>query len=304
MEFRQLEVFAAVAEQKSFSKAAQTLYLTQSTASSHVKNLEKELGKQLIFRTTKHLQLTEEGQRLLPYVKRILETRDAALEELDGASEQLLHLGASTIPSGYLLPKLLGGFRRRHPNIYFSIKQGDSHEIQQRILDGALEVGFVGSKAPATYCVNLPFCTDELVLVTPSTSHYLALRQQGCSYQTLLREPIILRERGSGTQKAADRFLESIQVSRSQLNPVAEINDLESIKQMIVGGMGVSICSRFAVEDLEAQGQAIVYPLPSDIHRSFYITYLKSRTLKPMLKELIEYAVHFQRGKDPFATKK
>lgn len=293
MEFRQLEVFAAVAEQMSFSKAAEQLYLTQSTASSHVKNLEKELGKQLIFRTTKHLQLTEEGQRLLPYVKRILETRDAALEELKGPTEELLHLGASTIPSGYLLPKLLGGFRRLHPNLYFSIKQGDSHEIQERVLDGSLEVGFVGSKSPSTYCVNLPFCTDQLVLVTPSTDHYLALRQRGCGYRELLREPIILRERGSGTQKAADRFLESVQIRREQLNPVAEINDLESIKQMIVGGMGVSICSRFAVADLEAQGQAILYPLPSDIRRCFYITYLKSRTLKPTLKALIQYAVSF-----------
>ena len=91
MEFRQLEVFAAVAEQKSFSKAAEQLYLTQSTASSHVKNLEKELGKQLIFRTTKHLQLTEEGQRLLPYVKRILETRDAA--HVEQIRQQLTAMG-------------------------------------------------------------------------------------------------------------------------------------------------------------------------------------------------------------------
>lgn len=290
MEFRQLEVFAAVAEQKSVSKAAEQLYLTQSTASSHLKNLERELGKQLIFRTTKHLQLTEEGQRLLPYARRILETRNAALKELQEPSEQLLHLGASTIPSGYLLPKILGGFRRLHPNFYFSIKQGDSREIQEQVLDGTLEVGFVGSECPSSHCVNLPFCTDQLVLVTPSTRHYLALRQQGCTYRDLLGEPIILRERGSGTQKAADQFLASIHVDPSQLHPVAEINDLESIKQMIVGGMGVSICSRFAVADLEAQGQAILYPLPSEIRRRFYITYLKARTLKPALRALIQYA--------------
>ena len=291
MEIRQLEVFCAVAEQGSFSKAALSLGLSQSTVSTHIKNLEQELRRSLIRRTTKRLSLTEDGNRLLPYARRILESRDAALDELERTSEQLLHLGASTIPSGYLLPKLLGEFHALHPGVFYALRRGDSREIQELVLNGEVELGFVGSLPPAEHCVSIPFCRDSMVLATPVTEHYQRLRREACGLLRLLQEPIILREQGSGTQKAADEFLSAQGISREMLHPIAELNDPESIKQLIVAGMGVTIGSRFAFADLEAQGQAILYPLPAGVHRTFYITHLRSRTLKPVHRALIRYVL-------------
>lgn len=289
MEFRQLEVFAAVAQYQSFSKAADALYLSQSTVSNHIKNLEKEVKKTLILRTTKHLQLTEEGVRFLPYVVRILETKDAALEDLNGPEAQLLHIGASTIPSGYLLPELLSSYRQKHPEVCFSIYQGDSREIIEKVLDGSIEVGFIGKDNTSPKCVSIPFCKDRLVIAAPANAHFLKLRSQKCDIQTLLKEPVILREQGSGTQKAADLYLEEMGVKRSSLNTAAETNDLEAIRKMIINGIGISICSYFSVQELEKQGQIIVFPLKTDIARQFYITYLKGRILKPALQSLIRW---------------
>ena len=102
MEFRQLEAFAAIAKYKSFSKAANALYLTQPTISAHLGSLERELQKKLVSRTTKTIQLTQDGEKFLKYVNRILELKEAAVQELAGEEKEIISLGASTIPSGVI----------------------------------------------------------------------------------------------------------------------------------------------------------------------------------------------------------
>ncbi len=291
MEFRQLEVFAAVAECRSFSEAAASLYLTQSTASSHIRNLEKELKTELVVRSNRYLTLTDDGKRFLPYVQRILKMRDAALMELKKSAETVLKIGASTIPSGYLLPPLITGFRKIHPDVYFSIRQGDSGEILELVQDGSVDLGFVGAPSSFSGVSSIPFCEDTLVLATPATDHYLELQKKGAGLKELLKEPLILRERRSGTQKAADQFLSALQISRKSLNVAAEVNDLESIRHLLTEGAGVTICSSFAVEDLMQSGQVILYSLPSEIHRSFYIARQKGRTLPAKLEALVRYVL-------------
>lgn len=293
MEFRQLEAFISVASLKSFSKAANDLYLSQSTVSSHIKNLEKELQKKLILRTTKTLQLTDDGMTFLNYAKRILETRDAALESLNTPSDSIIRLGASTIPSGYLIPELLSSFRQTHPYTYFNITQSDSEKTLAKVLDGSLEIGLIGENASSPNCVCIPFCADELMLVTPATPYYLALNKKKPDLLTLLREPIIMRKQGSGTLKAANRFLNSLPAAQENFNIIARVNDLESIKQMIVNGMGISILSGFAVKDLLKQGRVIAYPLPAEFTRNFYMVYLKSKVLNATLQEFIQHTLHY-----------
>ena len=115
MEFRQLEAFVATAELKSFSQAAKYLYLSQSTISSHVQNLEDDLGRKLLLRTTKSITLTPEGETFLSYARKIVETKDQAVLSLQQSSKSMLHIGASSIPSGYLLPKIIAGFKEKYP---------------------------------------------------------------------------------------------------------------------------------------------------------------------------------------------
>lgn len=289
MEFRHLEIFLAVAETKSFSKAAVRLFLSQSTVSSHIKNLESELQKSLFIRSTKNVQLSPDGCTFLRYAKSILQMREAALEALNAPAETILRIGASTIPSGYLLPKLLQGFHDSHPHTFFDIQQGDSEEILEKILDGSLELGFIGKKEDTPKCVFLPFCEDDLVLALPANQHYFHLLNQNLSIQEILKEPVILREPGSGTRKAADLYLDSIHLSPEHLNVIARTNDLESTKRMIQNGMGISILSKYTVKDLEAQGVILTLPLHSGIRRSFYIVYRKDNALKSAFQDFIQY---------------
>lgn len=295
MEFRQLEAFVAVYELQSFSKAAEYLYLSQPTVSSHINNLEKELKVKLISRTTKSLHFTDEGITFLSYAKRILELKNAAFNALQSNLNMVIQLGASTIPSGYLLPQVLNAFHQNNPNIYFNIRQGDSREIEERILDGTIELGLTGQLCANPQCVCIPFCSDQLAIVTPKTPYYQELKESKPTIRRLLKEPMIMREQGSATQRAADYFLKNLKIPVHQLQIIARINDLESIKRMILNGMGISILSKYAITDLEQQQQIFTYPLPTDIPRQFYIVYLKSRPLKPIVTQFIEFTQDFYR---------
>ena len=292
MEFHQLEIFLAVADTKRFSKAAKRLFLSQSTISSHIKNLEAELQKTLFIRSTKSVRLSPDGYIFLRYAEAMLKTREAALEALNTPSGIILRIGASTIPSSYLLPDLLQGFRETHPYTFFDIQQGDSSEILEKIMDGSLEVGFIGKKEDTSKCVFLPFCKDHLVLAAPASPYYLSLFRRNPPITELLKEPIILREQGSGTRKAADLYLDSIGISTDSLHVIARTNDLEAVKQMIRNGMGISILSHYAVKDLQERGQILVHPLSSEIQRSFYIVYRSDNTLKTAFQDFIKYIRH------------
>lgn len=275
MDFRQLEAFIAVVECKNFSKAAERLYLTQPTISAHIRSLEKELETILIRRTTKTFQVTYDGERFYRYAVRLVELKDAAVQDINKATKMIIRLGASTIPSTYLLPQLLPAFRKRYPSVYFDVRQGDSSYVEERILDGSLDIGLIGTKPQSDDCQYEVFCQDELVIATPATKRFIQMKAQNVSIQELLKEPIIMREKGSGTQKEASRYLEKIKISTEKLNIVTYINDPESIKGMIVNGMGISMISGFAAQDLEERGQILTFKPEPASKRNFYIIYKK-----------------------------
>lgn len=289
MEFRQLEAFVAIAETKGFSKAANLLYLSQSTISSHIKNLEKELDAKLILRSTKNVILTEEGNSFLFYAKRMLATRDVALYNIHNKTDSFIRLGASTIPSSYLLPDILTKFRKKYENVFFDIRQGDSGDIHNYLLDGTVELGIVGGKENNSKFEYIEFYKDDMVVITPSNSYYLDLKKKNVDITELLKEPIILREQGSGSQKSAMKFLDSVNISGAGLNVVARNNDIESIKKMVAMGMGISIISGLAIENLKKQGQLLVFPINTDITRHFYLCYLKDKDIKPIIDEFMKF---------------
>lgn len=291
MEFRQLEVFLTVAETKSFSKAAERLFLSQSTISSHIKNLETELKKTLIIRSTKSVRLTEEGQTLVFYIKRLLDTKEAALMAINSPTKAYINLGASTIPSACLLPKLTSGFCKEHPQVSFFIRQSDSAGIMEKVLDGSVELGIVGQKADSSKCISLPFCSDELVIATPATEHFRCIISRPNHLELLLKEPILVREQGSGTQHAADNVLNTMGVSLSELNIAAQCNDLTAIRQMIVEGMGISVMSRLAITELADQKKIYAVPFDPPMQRSFYLVFLKDRTQRPLINDFITYVL-------------
>ena len=292
MEFKQLEAFVAVVDYGSFSEAARRLYLTQPTISAHIRSLEDELHMKLIIRTTKKITITAKGYQLYDGAVRMLEIRNNLLENFTGVHKHMIDLAASTIPSSYLLPELLVAFGKTHPNVYFHSLQSDSSESISRVLDGSVDLALVGQNTRDESCVFVPFCHDELVIATPVNEHYLILKDQETPalFHDFIEDPIIIREKGSGTKKEMDLFLERIGVTTSSLNVIARMNDLESIKKSIVNGLGISILSARSVADLQRTKQILVFPLGESSHkRSFYIVYSKNRILKPHVKQFIQF---------------
>ncbi len=290
MEFKQLEAFVAVVDYGSFSEAARRLYLTQPTISAHIRSLEDELHMKLIIRTTKKTTITAKGYQLYDSAVRMLDIRNNLLENFTGAHKHMIDLSASTIPSSYLLPELLAAFGKTHPDVYFHSFQSDSSESISRVLDGTVDLALVGQNTRDESCVFIPFCDDELVIATPVNEHYLSLQNERISFHDFIEDPIIIREKGSGTKKEMDLFLERIGVSAGSLNVIARMNDLESIKKSIVNGLGISILSLRSVADLQKTKQILVFPLGESAHkRSFYIVYSKNRILKPHVKQFIQF---------------
>ncbi len=296
MEFKQLEAFVAVVDYGSFSEAARKLYLTQPTISAHVRSLEEELHTKLILRTTKKTTITTRGYQLYDSAVRMLEIRNNLLENFTGVQKHMIDLAASTIPSSYLLPEILAAFGKTHPDIYFHSIQADSAESINRVLDGTVDLALVGQNTRDETCVFLPFCQDELVIATPITNHYLGLQNKSVTFEDFIKDPIIIREKGSGTKKEMDLFLEQIGVTPSDLNVIARMNDLEGIKKSIVNGLGISILSARSALDLQKTKQILLFPLEESAHkRTFYIVYSKNRILKPHVRQFIQFVQNFYR---------
>lgn len=296
MEFKQLEAFVAVVDYGSFSEAARKLYLTQPTISAHVRSLEEELHTKLILRTTKKTTITTRGYQLYDSAVRMLEIRNNLLKNFTGVQKHMIDLAASTIPSSYLLPEILAAFGKTHPDIYFHSIQADSAESINRVLDGTVDLALVGQNTRDETCVFLPFCQDELVIATPITNHYLGLQNKSVTFEDFIKDPIIIREKGSGTKKEMDLFLEQIGVTPNDLNVIARMNDLEGIKKSIVNGLGISILSARSAIDLQKTKQILLFPLEESAHkRTFYIVYSKNRILKPHVRQFIQFVQNFYR---------
>ena len=294
MDFKQLEAFAAVVDYGSFSEAARRLYLTQPTISAHIRALENELKVKLIIRTTKKLTITTKGYQLYDSAVRILHIRNNLLEDFTGSKKHIIDLSASTIPSSYLLPELLAGFGKICPDVYFHSLQSDSAEAIQKVIDGSVDLGLVGQYIEKDDCCYIPFCQDSLLIAAPVTPHYLKLKEKNATLEELIREPMIVREKGSGTKKEMDFFLEKSGITPSDLNVIARMNDLESIKQSIVNGLGISILSARSVQDLAGTKQILIFPLgDTESRRNFYIVYSRNRILKPHVRQFIQFTQSF-----------
>lgn len=291
MEFKQLESFAAVVRLNSFTKAAESLYISQPTISTHIRALEEELGSRLIMRTTKNIEVTNEGMKLFEYAVNILELRDRMVGECSASAKQIIHLGASTIPSAYILPEVLPRFGKLYPNAFFVIHQTDSRGVVDGLGDGIYDVGLIGmpSEKDSLYCE--PFCKDRMVLVTPVTEEYLNLQAAGASpVEILRRSPVILREKGSGSKKSADFFLEQAGLIDEQLQITARVNDPEAIKNLVAGGLGVSIISQRAAGNFLREKRILAFDLPEHANdRDLFLVCRREQLCRSPVKDFVEF---------------
>ena len=290
MELKQLESYVAVVTYKSFTEAAKQLYISQPTISTHIQALEKELQTKLIVRTTKSIELTSRGKELYECAVKMLDLKDNLLRKWKSIDEKIIRLGVSTIPSAYILPEFLPDFCKENPDIFFHATQSDSKGIIEGVLEDQMDVGLVGLECENEVLACIPFCEDELVVITPVTDDFLELKKMENPLVELLKAPMILREKGSGTKVVAEQFLEKEGISKESIQVVAYMNDTEAIKNSVMAGLGISIVSKKAAEKLIEEERVLSFEFAKKTSgRKFYIIYRKDYELKSFIHTFIEY---------------
>jgi len=292
IDFRHLETFCRVAELKSFSKAADDLFLTQPTISGHILSLEQSLSLRLFDRTAREVRLTKAGEVFLGYALKILTIRKDlinALSEFSQGIRGVLSMGASTIPGEYLLPKLIGDFKKEHPHFAISLKIADTKEIVQYVLQDNVEFGMIGAKLKHPSLHYEKYEEDEIIIV--GLPGHPPNRKKKMEFEELLKEPWIIREEGSGTQMAVEKALRKKGMSLKQFNVVIEMGSTSSMKEGVKAGLGLAFISQKAAEGELKQGLLTQIDVEGlePVSRQIYIVSHLGRTFSPVGMKFFQY---------------
>jgi len=280
---KQLEAFVTTAEYSSFTKAAEELFLTQSTISSHISALEKTLGVRLILRSARQrVTLTKEGELVYRDAKEILD-RCLALQDMKSQDrENQLVIGASSVPGQCLMPEIMGDYLSVCPDCHYVQLRGDSIRIHEFLAQRKANLGFVGiATNPKEYHYH-PIAEDRLVLITANKEPYRTLHCQDVSGLDMLHMPMILREQNSGTRQEMERYLRNLQIAPEELNIIAQIDNPEAIRSSVSRGLGVSIMSVLAAREYLLSERLLSFELGNQgAFRKIYLTWRKDALLSP-----------------------
>lgn len=332
MDIRQLRTFVEVAKLKSFSKAAEKLFMTQPSVSNHVQAMEKEYDAILFNRLGKEVSLTEAG--LILYAKaldiiNIYESIKFEISNYQGVIDGHLEILSSSVPRKQLLPGVLHDFSKDYPHVSFTILDLDSDAVVQRILSGESDFGIVGSRIDKPNLEYEKLLEDSLVLITPNsfreeldkkntssknTNRRIdsIMSQEGKKPNTnilcdidLLREislsdikdqTFIFREEGSGTREAIRKALEEIGININELKTFAYVEDTEAIKKMVSLGSGCSFISCLEVDSLNDDKYSVFTVKELRLKRDFYLVSHKARQLSPLGEKFKEFITQVYKG--------
>jgi DNA-binding transcriptional LysR family regulator len=248
-----LETFVEAAERGSFTAAARALRVTQAAVSQRIQQLEESLGVPVFRRAAGRIALSEAGRALHDYARRILTLHGEARTAISGASSVIageLLLGASSIPGDHLLPGILAGFRTRHPKVRVRVEGGDTATVLKMVERGEIHIGLAGGKKDSPNLVFDEFARDRLVVVVRPTHPWR--RRRRISVADLARQPLILREGGSGSRQFLERAIAS-GAKPVELNIALELGSNEAVKEAVSKGVGVAVLSKLAVQrDVDA----------------------------------------------------
>ncbi|MBW5444686.1 LysR family transcriptional regulator [Cohnella sp. CFH 77786] len=286
----QLHIFYTVAERGSFSSAAQALHMTQPAVTMQVQALEERFGTKLLNRTTKKLELTEAGHSLLPQARKAVELMrdtDAMMIRFVEALKGRLQFAASLTIGEYVLPRLLGSFLRRHPDLAVSMKVMNTTEIVDAIQHQGLDFGLIEAPCDTPGIHAEAVMDDELVLVAPA-GHPFAERES-VELAEVLEQPLVLREKGSGTRQVVEDELLRHGADEGRLRVVSDFGSTAAIKSAVEAGLGLSVLSVWAIKHEAALGLLKTVRIRDvSFRRQFYAVRLPSSLLSIPAAALLE----------------
>jgi len=283
MENFRLRVFREVAAQMSFRKAAEVLRLSQPAVSQQIHALEEETGARLFDRHGNQIVLTEAGAVLLGYARQAAALMDEAAGELAALKDALggeLRLGASTTIAQYILPRMLGAFHRQHPGVRLSLVSGNTEEIVELVVEEKVALGLIEGPAMRRGLRTEALMRDAMVLIV-GAKHGLAGREKqgpgraSISLAELAKQPLLLRERGSGSRRIVERALKQAGVVLKELTVAMELDSTEAIVSGVEAGLGVGFVSSAAIgKELRLGTVRVVAVEGVEIERDFSFVHL------------------------------
>ena len=287
---RRLQAFYAVAKHRSFTKAADALCMTQPAVTFQIRQLEEHFDTRLFDRTNGRITLTPAGMVALEYAERILGLYgelDTKVKELTGREVGPLTIGASTTIAEFLLPRIVGEFKSRHPGIVPQLVVANSEAIQARVADRSLDLGFIEGDSHLRTLVTEVCGEDELQVVC-APSHPLA-RYEALSVEALTEYPYVSRELGSGTREVIDHYLQKSGLSVDSLDSIMEATSPEALKGLVATGLGFTIMSRATVDKEVRLGDLVRIPLAPPLMRHLSVVYPRERIHAKVVNEFVRF---------------
>jgi len=271
----QLRILKAIAAQGSFKKAADLLYVTQPAVSLQIQNLEKQLEITIFDRGGRKALLTEAGRLLLDYCERILNQCDEAckaIEDLNSLKGGTLVIGASQTTGTYLMPRMIGLFRQKYPDVSVQLQVHSTRRTGWSVANGQIDLAIIGGQLPGdleNLLQVIPYATDELALVLP-TKHPLSQKKELLK-EDLYKLNFVTLDSQSTTRKVVDKLLQDSGLEIQRLKIEMELNSLEAIKNAVQSGLGASFLPVVAIDRELSAGT---------IHKAFIADLEVKRELK------------------------
>ena len=286
---RQLQIFEAVAKHLSFTRASEELHLTQPAVSMQVKQLEETIGLPLFEQVGKRVCLTEAGEELDRYSRSILAILDEAgvvFDEMKGLERGRLRITVAST-ANYFVPQLLAAFCQRRPGVKVSLDVTNRERLLQALQDNETDLVIMGKPPESMDLVAESFMDNPLVAIAPP-SHPLA-GQKDIPLQRLQRETFLVREKGSGTRSATERFFVEHGLS---LSSTMEMSSSEAIKQGVEAGLGLGLLSLHTLEmELALKRLVILDVRELPILRKWYVMHRAGKRLSAVAQKFKEFVL-------------
>jgi DNA-binding transcriptional LysR family regulator len=294
---QQMEALIFLVEERSFSRAAKRMLLTQPALTKNIRHVEDCLGVKVVNRSSAGVTLTPEGKILYDYARRIVRLRRDAADKIHQLQEQTggdIYLCASTIPATYILPHAMSEFKKSHADIRIFLKTEDSEDVMNMVLDREVEIGCIGKKPQSAKLIAEPVWQDRLILIVPKGHRWI--KKGSIAVSELTAEPFVLREKGSATRDVFESYMkEHKAVGLSQFNICGELGSSEAIKEAVMAGLGVSVLSAHAVRRELASNMLFEIPMSScRIERRFHLIYLRQFELRLHHKIFVDFLKTYQ----------
>ena len=295
---RRLQVFHAVAKHGSFTRAAEHLFMTQPAVTFQIKQLEEHYNTRLFERGHGKVTLTPAGDLVMAYAERILglnEELEVRVGELTDELTGTLNIGTSTTIGAYWLPGLLRDFVRQYPKVVPRVVVGNSQLVEDKVVSKELDLGLIEIVTDHPALERISACHDELLVIAP-IGHPLTVMERVGAHD-LVPYPRITRDPGNAIRVLTEQYFEAAGIGAEELNVVAELGSLATVKQLVEGGVGYGIASRAAIQRDVAEGRFAALPLDPPLYTPLEVLYPRDKFRSRLITTFAEFATEGLRAR-------